>query len=377
EMQPWTFDYALQSYHFAFILALGGGIVALYRLFTTKENGYLFILVWTLITFYITIKHMRFEFFVAVPFAVLSSFCISYAYTNYFSDFTLYLKKEEKTPVKSKKAKAEKKNPLGAAVFAFAAIITILFFANSLINDVNFATDYSGVSFEKDKWIEAMEWMNGNTPSPGVDYFGEYSPDTFTYPDDSYGVMSWWDFGHAITLIGKRIPVSNPFQDNVAGDTGCADFLMAEAEDAANRIMDNADAKFVVTNSELTTPQKGILTILSWLNQADIVNDYLIYINMPDDSGNPVNTICYTPDYYNSMIVRLESLDGTYIKPAEASVLTTKTISGVKSVVSYETMDYDKAVLEAVSDDKMLVSADSDEPCCTLPALKHYRLVYE
>ena len=32
--------------------------------------------------------------------------------------------------------------------------------------------------------------------------------------------MSWWDYGHLITYIAKRIPNANPFQAGVAGPNG-------------------------------------------------------------------------------------------------------------------------------------------------------------
>lgn len=381
EMQPMTIDFILQSYHVGLILAAGGIIVALYKLFSTKERGYLFILVWVLVMLYVSIKHMRFDYFVAVPFAILSALCVAYVYSRYFGDFSYYLTKDKKpAEVKSKKknVKTKEDHLKGAAIFLIITGIGIIFFAASIMNDVQFTEEYTGVSFEKEKWMEAMEWMNENTPDPGVDYYGEYSSGTFVYPEESYGVMSWWDFGHVITLVGKRIPVSNPFQDNVQGDRGCANFLISGSEEEANRIMDNAGAEFVVTNSELTTPEKGILTILSWVDEDDITGDYMINLYLPDDgSGNSGYSRVYTSNYYNSTVVKLQNFDGTYVKPEEVDVITTTTASGVRSIMDYQTMDYDTAVSEASSGDKILVSQNPDMPCCTVQALKNYRLVYE
>ena len=70
-------------------------------------------------------------------------------------------------------------------------------------------------------WKESVEWLSNNTPNPGVDYYTIYPKDTFHYPNESYGVMSWWDYGHLITTIGKRIPNANPFQQGVAGRQWC------------------------------------------------------------------------------------------------------------------------------------------------------------
>ena len=39
-----------------------------------------------------------------------------------------------------------------------------------------------------------------------MNYYAIYDKSTFTYPNTSYGVMSWWDYGHLITYIAHRIP---------------------------------------------------------------------------------------------------------------------------------------------------------------------------
>ncbi|GAI14766.1 unnamed protein product, partial [marine sediment metagenome] len=38
----------------------------------------------------------------------------------------------------------------------------------------------------------------------------------YEYPESSYSVMSWWDYGHWITRIAHRIPISNPFQQGAS-----------------------------------------------------------------------------------------------------------------------------------------------------------------
>ncbi|WFN36803.1 oligosaccharyl transferase, archaeosortase A system-associated [Methanomicrobium antiquum] len=378
EMQAWNFDYAVQSYHFAFILAFFGAIVAGKKVIEKGDKGLLFILLWAAITLYITIRHLRFEFFIAVPFSVLCAVCIAYAYENYYTHLLAYLKEDKKqTGTKKDKKKAVKKEPLKAGLFLAVMLIAVLFFANSVISDVSFAADYSEINFEEDKWISAMEWMDENTPDTGVSYFGEYKKESFEYPKESYGVMSWWDFGHVITLIGKRIPISNPFQDNVFGSRGCADFFISGTESEGNIILDNSGAKYVVTNSELTTPESGILPILTWLNKIDTAGNYLIHAGLPSESGEVTDTIAYTPEYYNTMIVRLNILDGSYVKPEMVGVLTTKTVSGVTTISGYEVTDYDSAVLMAEDENKYLISTDTDNPCTSVSALKNYRLVYE
>ena len=57
-----------------------------------------------------------------------------------------------------------------------------------------------------------------------------YSP-----PADSYGIMAVWDAGHWITFFAHRLPITNPFQDNLGGVQGTAAFFLAANESKAIR----------------------------------------------------------------------------------------------------------------------------------------------
>lgn len=88
-------------------------------------------------------------------------------------------------------------------------------------------------------WKESLLWMANNTPATGVDYYTIYDKSTFVYPNSSYGVMSWWDYGHMITYIAQRIPNANPFQAGVSGPNGAAAYFMATDESTADTILDH------------------------------------------------------------------------------------------------------------------------------------------
>lgn len=99
-------------------------------------------------------------------------------------------------------------------VCAFAVIFVVTSFG------MQYTVASSGAIQMNQDWRESLEWMNTHTPETGVDYYAIYDWKTFTYPDTAYGVMSWWDYGHLITYIAKRIPNANPFQAGVAGPNG-------------------------------------------------------------------------------------------------------------------------------------------------------------
>ncbi len=101
-------------------------------------------------------------------------------------------------------------------------------------------------------WNEANDFLRSSSPTPGdwgehsnagdLEYLGWYDHpggDGYDYPPGSYGVMSWWDYGHLITTQANRIPHANPFQQNAAS---AASYLLANDEERAELILDAIEA---------------------------------------------------------------------------------------------------------------------------------------
>jgi len=116
------------------------------------------------------------------------------------------------------------------------------------------------------QWYDSLVWMRENTPNKEMYdefYYELYQPSPNTgkhypyYPNGTYGVMSWWDYGHWITAIAHRIPNANPFQQGIGNKynnvPGAAPFFTAFSESEANKIADELGVKYVVTDVEMAT----------------------------------------------------------------------------------------------------------------------------
>ena len=159
-----------------------------------------------------------------------------------------------------------------------------------------------------DDWKESLTWMGNNTPDPGVNYFGVYDPKTFTYPPESYGVMSWWDYGHMITYIAKRIPNANPFQEGVTGPNGSAAYFMSTSEDTANSILDHDGTRYVVTDIEMDTGKFWAMS--TWLNATAATEPYQTTMFAPTDSSaqSYQTTLLNKQLYYLTMVSKTPQL---------------------------------------------------------------------
>jgi len=177
-------------------------------------------------------------------------------------------------------------------------------------------------------WYESLSWMKENTPEPGVDYYELYalppfnestnSYEDYPYPDSAYSVISWWDYGHYIMRIARRIPVANPFQQGIGGlyqgnTPGACVFFIAKNETAANEVADALGVKYVVSDFMMADAfnafynKFGAMTV--WANDTA---GY--YTQVQTDQGVQVMP---SAKYYTTIIARLHIFDGTGIALSE------------------------------------------------------------
>ncbi|MEZ3117092.1 oligosaccharyl transferase, archaeosortase A system-associated [Halobaculum sp. MBLA0147] len=119
-------------------------------------------------------------------------------------------------------------------------------------------------------WGQSLEYLQGNTPEEGtfgdadepMAFYGQYdrpADSDFDYSDGAYGVQSWWDYGHWITMRGERIPNANPFQE---GARQAANFLLAPNESAAREALlergeEGDQTRYVMVDYKMTSVLSG------------------------------------------------------------------------------------------------------------------------
>jgi dolichyl-diphosphooligosaccharide--protein glycosyltransferase len=246
-------------------------------------------------------------------------------------------------------------------------------------------------------WLEALSWMNDHTPPPGVDYYGRYSRENFTYPPGSYGVMAIWEAGHWITFFARRIPNANPFQDNLLGESGSAAFLLAPSESKGDAILDRLGTRFVV--SDIWTATDKFTTQIPWFDPSMNVTPYMSGFLLPgrDDPSRLSLVSLYDEAYYRSMVVRLQIFDGSLAVPGPVRYIEytvrmvprpgeTAPEEGYAAVITaMEDRDANTAAADAaaVNADPLrrvnavVLSERPDRPVTQVPALSRFRLVHE
>ena len=404
EARGWDPLLAWMTFQYGLILMALGIVAVIYRNWREEHPDQVYVLVWSLIVLFSTIQHIRYEYYLAVNIAILSAFAAGTALERGWPGVrNLVLRrvtpveepdkkirqKEERQARKSKREGKEKraaKTRTSPWVLALAGVVALalLFTYSSLQYD----TLYSQGTIMNGDWTEALVWMGNHTPDPGVDYYGIFDRSSFSYPPGSYGVMSWWDYGHQITFIARRIPNANPFQAGVAGPNGAAAYFMTRSEEYANSVADRLGTRYVVTDIEMDSPK--FWAMATWFNSS--VNDtaYNPAYYVPGDTTGQYQLVkLNNQSYYETMVSRLHNFDGSMTVPSKVYYIEYQLpeVTGLDEplITQAQILDAGDAANRTAEFNRNapqgnLANAVSQAvflPVQTVPALQHYRLVHE
>ncbi|MFB6069175.1 MAG: oligosaccharyl transferase, archaeosortase A system-associated, partial [Halobacterium sp.] len=250
------------------------------------------------------------------------------------------------------------------------------------------------------QWDGSLQWLESNTPEPGtlggasndLSYYGKYSKPAdgdFDYPEGAYGVMSWWDYGHWITVRGHRIPNANPFQQ---GAVEAANFLLAPSESQARDVLqrqstEGNETRYVMVDWQMASPNSKFGAPVVWYDEENVSQrDFFRPVYSSDLRAN---AIVKKQRYYESLMVRLYRYHGSAMQAepivTDWELRTVETGSGRTVTVpaapqgnqtmikQMDNMSAARAYVE--NDSTSQIGGVGPYPSETVPALEHYRLV--
>jgi dolichyl-diphosphooligosaccharide--protein glycosyltransferase len=408
EARGWSMAAAWTTFNYGLILMFGGVLVILYSVFREDRPHEIFTLVWSAVILFSTCQHIRYEYYLAINVALLSAICVSFVYEWGREDITRLARSisksvgQDETPkhadepaIKRKKQKKTQKKNTESATHQYLVLALVVISAGIGILFVYTSASYSYINASgspllmNQDWKDSLLWMENNTPDTGVDYYTIYDKNSFTYPNSSYGVMSWWDYGHMITYIAQRIPNANPFQAGVVGPNGAAAYFMATDEPTADAILDHDGTRYVITDIEMDTGK--FWAMATWFNTTLAGAPYQMTMLVPGqtDSSSYGSALLNENAYYNTMISRLHNFDGSmatataayYVEYADQNI----THVSYPVLTNAEAMNASAAAARAAQYNENapagyhadVLSPSIVLPITDVPALQHYRLVHE
>lgn len=341
----------LFNYNLLLPLMVLGLILFFIRIKKEQDISSLMILIWTLVTLILTMFNIRYEILFTVPLILTCASALDTLYNNKTGVLSLGEVQKDGGTVNPNTGK------LVSCILFLASFLLCL-----LISWMIATADYHYQPYvASEDWVDGLLWMNNSTPDTGVDYYGTYSKDTYSYPDSAYSVLSWWDYGHWITTLAHRIPVSNPFQQNYYIP---ARFFLAQDETKADSVALSSKSRYIITDAEMlfNTMQMMLPVYDPDMSPEDYFGVTTVLNN---SSGQYETTIGYRQPFYESMVTRLHVFDGS-------------AVTGTQSIPKEASQDMKGGYLKvSPGSDMNDISGKIHLPVEDLDALQHYRLVWE
>jgi dolichyl-diphosphooligosaccharide--protein glycosyltransferase len=395
------YDVIVQEYGLMLFTAVIGALWLVWRTYRTDDHRaeYLLVLVWAAFITAAAFTQVRFNYYLAVPVAVLNAYLVKQILG--FADLT---SRESLTDIEGYQ--------VVAIVFVFLLVTPVLVWPANLGSSGYASIDQTNTAMQAGqtapgavtKWDGSLDWMANNTPAEGdyggannadqLDYYGTYhqSDSDFDYPEGAYGVMSWWDYGHWITVEGNRIPNANPFQE---GAKTAAKYLLAPSEQRANTVLqsmsnDSEETRYVMVDWKMVEPTSKFSAPTVFHPNVSAGDFYSPVYRQSQQGGLQLAFRMKSQRYYDSQVARLYLYHGSRASPSPVVVdwnaQTYQTPSGQTAsyktapqgpnatiVRRFRTMQQAEAFV--ANDSTSQIGGIGPFPSEPVPAMNHYRVV--
>lgn len=233
------------------------------------------------------------------------------------------------------------------------------------------------------QWEGSLEWVGNNTPETDLEKYKDYGKD-YQYTGKDYGIMSWWDYGHWITVTADRIPYANPFQQNAPE---AADFLLAQSENEAEKVVesmgDESERRYVMIDWQMISPTSKFRAPTVWstnYNSSQFTDRLYAPIGQRRISAVGVEK---EQPYYESLMSRLYNYHGSYKSkdPVIINYEERMIQQNELKVIPSRTSPYQKAenmtkAEQILQENGGSIGGIGIHPKENVEALEHYRYVY-
>jgi len=376
EMQMWDLTRAFHSFNITLLIMVIGIILTVYQTYKKYDAIKLCILIWAFVILISTILHLRYEYYAAVIVVLFTSIALAYTWD-------LLAARQPADPKSVKKGQKDSDISLIQKNLPIIVVGLIILIITALSAQITWEVGTKQLQMigMNDDWAGALTWLEKNSPDPGIDYLKIYNKEGFSYPNNSYGVLSWWDYGHWITYLAKRIPITTPFQNNVPP---VAQFLVATDEKSADSIAEKIGAKYVIIDYEMINSKYPSLPLWAYGQTARDTYQKYYYQQSKNNPNQYDPVLTLKPDFFTSMVSRLYIFDGTETNSTGGSLVQygemqtgNQKVPAISKITTLTPEQAKKVASEPLSPGTDLVSIQYTHPITKIPALTHYRLVYE
>jgi len=380
-----SFSLAWEMFTTGFFISFVSLGILIYGVFRREETSIILLLVWSLVMLAATLGERRFAYYYAVNVALL---------TGYFASRFLDWVDVGRLVAQNGRAgeAARSVSPAAARVVTVLGMVIVLFVV--YVPSTGLPPRWSGPTTDviiearalipSDGWYNSLVWLRKNTPDPFGDpdfYYQIYEAPppgkSYQYPEDAYGVMAWWDYGHWITRIARRLPNHGPGGNWSVPVARC---LTTQEEDLAIEVFDRLDSSYAVIDYDTATRKFHAVVTFAGGDPDDYRGIYHI-----EDEGKLLPIVLFYPEYFRSLSSRLYNFEGRAVVPESTMVISYENaVDGagtpyrrITSARSFPTYEEANAYLSDRDPDRYrIVSPDPMVTPVPLEPLQHFQLVH-
>ena len=392
EMKPllsvgdsFSFALAWEIFTTGFFISLISLCILAYQVVLRGGADKTVLVLWSVVMLAATLGERRFAYYYAINVALL---------TGYFSSWFLgwvdirkWIAREGR-PMKTTRTVSLATSRIASGI-GMLVVLFVVFVPNTGVppawnGPTTDVIEEARLLMPSDAWYSSLDWLRENTPDPFGDpdfYYELYEaplPDkAYDYPESAYGIMAWWDYGHWITRIARRLPNHGPGGNWSVPVARC---FTAQEEAQANEIIDKLDSRYVVIDYDTATGKFHAMATFAGSSPDDFRGIYYM-----EEDGKLLPIIFFYPEYFRSLSSRLYNFDGKAVVPDSTMVISFeddvdragtayKRVTSARSFPGYEEAEVYLSGQDAGK--YRIVSPDPMVSPVPLAALERYRLVY-
>lgn len=322
-----TIEGFLKMYGIALLPVLIGLFYCIHQIWKLKALKWIFILFWFSFFLFASFQHQRHLYYLDVPFVILAGIglneiwvnggrCIRKFKLNDSPDTENQIQDNADLPCEKciPPNLIQKESPLLSdwvgRIFAILIFICIIL-------------QFSSASYEwvKDDWkndvlnqdfIDALTWLQKNSPDPGINPYLIYPATHYEVPSDGYSIITPWVYGYATHYWAKR-PVSTSGNKETNGAL-VESLYGSRNQSFTDEVMKSLDGRYLIVTADFLNDELPMYLYRgSQIPPTVSIDEYLSFLTDTAITGEEIFYPEFYQPFYETLAMHLYLFNGSHM----------------------------------------------------------------
>jgi len=328
EWTPLTIDGFLKMYGIALFPISIGLIYSIHQIWKLKNIQWIFILFWFSFFLFAAFQHQRHLYYLDYPFVILAGAGLNEIWIHggkFIRTFKLYTSQNTDSLIqdnadlpygKSIPPSFFQKNSIPLSDWLGRILAIFIFFCIIL--------QFSSVSYEwvKDDFkndvlnqdfIDAMIWLQNNSPDTGINPSQIYLANHYEVPSDGYSLITPWIYGYAAHYWAKR-PVSTSGNKETNGAL-IESLYGSRNQSFTDEVMKSLGGRYLIVTADFLNDELPMYLYRgSQIPPIISIDEYLSFLTDTDITGEEKFYPEFYQPFYETLAIHLYLFNGSHVQ---------------------------------------------------------------